>query len=1162
MSFVHLHVHTEYSLLDGACRIRDLPKIVKELGQTACAITDHGVMYGAVDFYRACKAEGVKPIIGCEVYVTAEGRRLTDKVHEFDAESRHLVLLCENEEGYRNLSYMVSMAWTKGFYIKPRIDLELLREHSGGLVALSACLAGEIPRRLRNGEYENAKRYALELAEIFGPDHFYLELQDHGIRDQAVVNQGILRMHRETGLPMVCTNDAHYLRKEDAEAHDVLLCIQTGKTLDDENRMRYEPRNFYLRSEAEMAERFSDYEGALENTVKIAELCGMDFTFGKYHLPEFQLPPGYDSFSYLKELCDQGYRARYGEDEAHREQLQYEQDMIEKMGFTDYFLIVSDFVRYARSAGIPVGPGRGSAAGSMVSYCLYITDIDPVKYGLYFERFLNPERVSMPDIDMDFGDTRRGEVIEYVRRKYGEDHVAQIVTFGTMAARGVVRDVGRVMNLPYAEVDQIAKQIPNSPGAHITLADALRLTKSLSDLYNRDETVKRLIDTAQMLEGMPRNASTHAAGVVITKRPVYEYVPLAKNDDIVVCQYGMVTLEELGLLKMDFLALRNLTVLEDAVQLLKEQQPDFRLADIPEEDPETYEMLAAGKTSGVFQMESTGMTGVCVGLKPQNIEDITAIIALYRPGPMDSIPRFIACKQDPKLIKYRHPSLEPILSVTYGCIVYQEQVIKIFQDLAGYSLGQADMVRRAMSKKKAKDIEKEREAFLHGDLDRNISGCVANGIPEATAEAIYQEIYDFANYAFNKAHAVSYAVVAYQTAYFKCHYTREYMAALLTSVLDNSDKVAGYINECRDCGIALLPPDINRSLDRFTVEEGGIRFGLVAIKNIGRGFIQAVMEERSENGPFASLPEFCRRMAGSDMNKRALENLIRAGAFDGTGARRSQLIRVYEKVLDAASARQRQNLEGQLDFFGMSAGMSSGRTEEVHLPDIPEFTAQERMTMEKETTGLYLSGHPMDAYRDLVRRMRVPPIGKVLEDFAQESGPTRFADGQYITLAGVVTSSKTKTTKNNSLMAYVVVEDESGSIEMLCFSRTLDICGPYLRENQAVVVKGKLSVRDEKAAQLMCDSAYPLETAAGGLPPPAPQSGKLVKGETLYLKFPSLDHPAVRHMKLVFTMFPGDTQVKMVMADTRKVYGTQALLHQALIQEAKETLGGENVVVK
>ena len=1164
MSFVHLHVHTEYSLLDGACRIRDLPKIVKEMGQTACAVTDHGVMYGAVDFYRACKAEGIKPIIGCEVYVTAEGRRLTDQVHEFDSESRHLVLLCENEEGYRNLSYMVSLAWTEGFYIKPRIDLELLREHSRGLVALSACLAGEIPRRLRNGEYENARRYALELSEIFGPDHFYLELQDHGIRDQAVVDRGILKIHQETGLPMVCTNDAHYLRKEDAEAHDVLLCIQTGKTLDDENRMRYEPRNFYLRSEAEMAELFSDYEGALENTAKVAELCNMDFTFGKYHLPEFQLPPGYDSFSYLKELCDQGYRDRYGEDDAHREQLQYEQDMIEKMGFTDYFLIVSDFVRYARSAGIPVGPGRGSAAGSMVSYCLYITDIDPVKYGLYFERFLNPERVSMPDIDMDFGDTRRGEVIEYVRRKYGEDHVAQIVTFGTMAARGVVRDVGRVMNLPYAEVDQIAKQIPNPPGAHITLADALRLTKSLSDLYEKNKTVKRLIDTAKMLEGMPRNASTHAAGVVITKRPVYEYVPLAKNDDIVVCQYGMVTLEELGLLKMDFLALRNLTVLEDAVQLLKEHQPDFRLSDIPEGDAETYEMLAAGKTSGVFQMESTGMTGVCVGLKPQSVEDITAIIALYRPGPMDSIPQFLECAHNPQKVKYDHPLLEPILSNTYGCIVYQEQVIKIFQELAGYTLGQADMVRRAMSKKKVKDLEKEREAFLHGDAKRGIAGCSARGIPEKTAQLIYDKIYDFAEYAFNKAHAVSYAVVAYQTAYFKCHYTREYMAALLTSVLDNSDKVAGYINECRDIGIALLPPDIDRSLDRFTVEEGGIRFGLVAIKNIGRGFIQAVMKEREEAGLFRSLTDFCRRMAGSEMNKRAVENLIRAGAFDSTGARRSQLMQVYEKVLDAATARQRQNLEGQLDFFGMSAGRASHAAEDVHLPDIPEFSAQERMTMEKETTGLYLSGHPMDAYRDIVRRLRVPSIGKVLEDFAQENGPTRFADGQYLTLAGVVTSSKTKTTKNNSLMAYVVVEDETGSIEMLCFSRTLDLCGPYLRENQAVVVKGKLSVRDEKAPQLMCDSAYPLDTAEAGAPaqPPAAKADKLVKGETLYLKFPSLDHPAVRHMKLVFTMFPGDTQVKMVMADTRKVYGTRALLHRVLVQEAKETLGEENVVVK
>ncbi len=1161
MSFVHLHVHTEFSLLDGACRIKDLPQVVKDMGQTACAITDHGVMYGAIDFYRACKAAGVKPIIGCEVYVTPQGRSRFDKVHEFDAESRHLVLLCENEEGYRNLSYLVSAGWTEGFYIKPRIDQGLLRQHSGGLIALSACLAGEIPRRLRNGEYASAKNYALEMAELFGPERFYLELQDHGIPEQRQVNQGILRIHQETGIPMVCTNDAHYLRKEDAEAHDVLLCIQTGKTIDDENRMRYEPRNFYLRSEEEMRALFDGFEGALDNTVKVAELCNLEFTFGKYHLPEFQLPPGYDSFTYLKKLCDEGYRERYGDDDSHRQQLTYEQNMIEKMGFTDYFLIVSDFVRYAKGAGIPVGPGRGSAAGSMVSYCLHITDIDPVKYSLYFERFLNPERVSMPDIDMDFGDTRRGEVVDYVRRKYGDDRVAQIVTFGTMAARGVIRDVGRVMNMPYAEVDQIAKQVPGA--LHITLEDALRLSKPLRELYDTDERVKKLIDTAKALEGMPRHASTHAAGVVITRRPVYEYVPLAKNDDAVVCQYVMTTLEELGLLKMDFLGLRNLTVLDDAVKMVQERQPDFRLEDIPEDDAETFAMLSAGKTSGVFQVESAGMTGVCVGLKPRSIEDITAIIALYRPGPMDSIPRFIACSQDPSKIKYLHPSLEPILSVTYGCIVYQEQVIQIFQQLAGYSLGQADMVRRAMSKKKAKDIEREREAFLHGDRSRNITGCVAGGIPEATAQAIYQDIYDFANYAFNKAHAVSYAVVAYQTAWFKCHHTREYMAALLTSVLDNSDKVAGYINECRECGIALLPPDINRSADRFTVEEGGIRFGLVAIKNIGRGFILSVMEERKK-APFRSLQDFCERMGGGDINKRAVENLIRSGAFDSTGARRSQLIQVYESIMDAVADSLRQNLEGQLDFFSMAMGQQDAApVKEIPLPDIPEFTPQELMTMEKATTGLYLSGHPMDQYRQEVKALRAPTMASILEDFAQEGGPTRFADDQRITLCGVVTASKTKTTKNNSLMAYVTVEDDTASMELLCFARVLDACGAYLKENQAVVVKGRLSVRDEKAPQVMADSVYPLSTVKGGTPPPpAPKGEKLLEGQTLYLKFPSIDSPAVRHMKLVFNMFPGTTPVRMVMADTRKVYAASVLLHRALVEEARETLGADNVVVK
>ena len=1159
MAFAHLHVHTEYSLLDGACRIRDLPKLVKEMGQTACAITDHGAMYGAIDFYRACKAEGIHPVIGCEVYVARRTR--FDKQHEFDAESRHMVLLCKNETGYRNLSYMVSQAYIEGFYIKPRIDLDLLREHSEGLIGLSACLAGEIPRRIINGDYEGAKAYALELRSILGEDNFYLELQDHGIADQTTVNRALLRMHNETGIPLVCTNDAHYLRKEDAESHDVLLCIQTGKTVDDENRMRYEPRNFYLRSTEEMEALFSGYPDAVENTQRIADRCQLEFTFGKYHLPEFKLPPGYDSPTYLRKLCGEGFVRCYGDEKPeYRKQLEYELAMIEKMGFTDYFLIVSDFVNYARKAGIPVGPGRGSAAGSMVAYCLHITDIDPMQYQLYFERFLNPERVSMPDIDMDFGDTRRGEVVDYVRRKYGDDHVAQIVTFGTMAARGAIRDVGRALNMTYAEVDAVAKLVPSGPGAlHITLDDSLRLSKQLSDLYEADERVKRLIDMAKALEGMPRHASTHAAGVVITRLPVYEYVPLARNDESIVCQYNMITLEELGLLKMDFLGLRNLTVLDDAVKMVHRHTPDFDLEKIPMDDPEVFRMLTEGRTSGVFQMESTGMTGVCLGLKPQSIEDITAIIALYRPGPMESIPRFIACKHDPKLVTYKHPSLKPILSGTYGCIVYQEQVIKIFQELAGYSLGQADMVRRAMSKKKAKDVEREREAFLHGDAARNIKGCVANGIPEKTAQAIYDEIYDFANYAFNKAHAVSYAVVAYQTAYFKCHYTREYMAALLTSVLDNSDKVAEYIAECRECGIALLPPDVNRSYDGFTVEEGGIRFGLVAIKNIGRGFIQALVRERDKSGPFASFQDFCERMFDcGDMNKRAVENLIRAGAFDTMGAYRSQLIQVYEKVLDAIANSRKVNVEGQLDMFGTGGGGNT-QAASIHLPDLPEYTATERMFMEKETTGLYLSGHPMNDYRGAARAAGAVSIHDILEDFSAEGGPTRYADGQNVTIAGIVTSNRTRTTKNNTLMAYVVVEDEVSSMELLCFSRTIEQCGSYMAVNTPVVVKGRLSVRDEKPPQIMCDTIYPLDTKAV---PAAPEPPKEKKACTIFLRFPSMDSAAFRHIRLVMTMFEGETPVKIRLADTGKLLAGKCLNHPALLAECRQWLGEENVVVR
>ena len=1163
MSFAHLHVHTEYSLLDGACRIRDLPKLVKSMGQTACAITDHGVMYGAVDFYRACKAEGVKPIIGCEVYVAPRTR--FDKQHEFDSEARHLVLLCENEEGYRNLSYLVSMAHVEGFYIKPRIDLDLLREHSKGLIALSACLAGEIPRRLRNGDYNGAKEYALTLSEIFGPEHFYLELQDHGIRDQAIVNKGILRLHEETGLPLVVTNDAHYLRKEDAYAHDVLLCIQTGKTVDDENRMRYEPQRFYLRSTEEMAALFPDYPEAIENTGKIAERCNLEFTFGKYHLPEFKVPEGYTSLTYFKKLCADGFAQRYGEGtDKQRAQLEYEQNMIERMGFVDYFLIVSDFVRYAKSVGIPVGPGRGSAAGSIVSYCLSITDIEPMKYGLFFERFLNPERVSMPDIDMDFGDMRRGEVVEYVRRKYGDDHVAQIVTFGTMAARGVIRDVGRALNMSYADCDVIAKLIPAGP--HVTLDDALRISRELREKYEGDEQVKKLIDTARALEGMPRHASTHAAGVVITHRPVYEYVPLATNDGNPVTQYTMTTLEELGLLKMDFLGLRNLTVLEDAAKLVRRREPDFSIDTIPMDDPAVFDMLAAGKTSGVFQLESAGITGVCAALRPKSLEDITAVIALYRPGPMDSIPKFLECSQHPEKIRYKHPKLEPILGVTYGCMVYQEQVQQVFRELAGYSLGQADVIRRAMSKKKHAVIDAERVAFIHGDPVRNIPGCVANGVPEDVAGSIYDEIVDFANYAFNKAHAVSYAFVTYRTAYMKCHHPREYMAALLTSVLDNSTKVAEYIAECRDMGIKLLPPDVNESDADFTVSGENIRFGLVAIKGIGWGFIEELKAERESGGPFRTLDEFCRRMVPRDLNRRAVESLIKAGAFDSLGFKRRALLAASGPIIDSVTADSRKNIAGQLDLFGMGGDDSESESvRTIPLPDVPEFTRQELMTMERETTGLYLTGHPMDDYRDRARDVGAVAIGAILNDFA-EGNPQRFRDGQEVLIAGVVASYKTRTTRNNTLMSYIQLEDDTGSMELLAFQRALDSGGSYVQDAAPLLVRGKISLRDEKEPQVMVDSIRPLSdldvpgrTAVSPAPPAAKPDGK---PRTLYVRIPSADHPLCRRVKLLLTMFPGNERIVLYMEDTKKRLGAPCLIHPAFVAELEEQCGKENVIVK
>lgn len=1151
MSFVHLHVHTEFSLLDGACRIKGLAKRVRELGQNAVAVTDHGVMYGAIDFYRACKAEGIKPIIGCEVYVAARTR--FDRIHELDADSRHLVLLCRNETGYRNLSYMVSKSFTEGFYIKPRIDLELLREHSEGLIALSACLAGEIPKRLLNGDYKNAKKHALEMRDIFGTDGYYLELQEHNLPEDAQVTAGIIRLHQETGIPLVATNDAHYLTREDAQLQDVLMCIQMGKTVEDPDRMKFETEEFYIKSTEEMQALFPQWPEAIENTARIAEACNLDFVFGEHHLPEFKLPEGEtDSDSYFEKLCWSGFELRYpqGGDEL-KERLRFEMNMIRKMGFVDYFLIVSDFIGYAKSNQIPVGPGRGSAAGSMVSYCLKITDVDPLKYNLYFERFLNPERVTMPDIDIDFCIRRRQEVIDYVTRKYGADHVAQIVTFGTLKARAAVRDVARAMSFPYAEADAIAKQVPFA--INMTLENALKLSKPLKEQYDSDERVKTLIDTAMALEGMPRNSSTHAAGVVITRKPVYEYVPLATNDDLPVTQYTMTTLEELGLLKMDFLGLRNLTILDDAVAMVRQKDPGFSLSDIPDDDPHVFQMLSEGRTSGVFQMESAGMTGVCVGLKPQNIEDITAIIALYRPGPMDSIPRFIECKQHPERISYKHPMLEPILSVTYGCIVYQEQVIQIFQQLGGYSLGQADMVRRAISKKKKDQIEKERRSFIYGDPIRGIDGCMARGVPEAIGQAIYDEIFDFANYAFNKAHAVCYAIVAYQTAWFKCHYTKEYMAALLTSVLDSQDKVAEYIGECKDNGIQLLPPDINESGATFTVAGENIRFGLAALKGVGRGFTDAVFAEREKAGPFTDFSDFCSRMYDQTLNSRVLESLIKCGAFDKMGYNRSQLLDAAPALIDSIAQNRRKNLEGQFDLFG---GGDTPSAPVLRLNTaLPEFSRRELMAMEKDMTGLYLSGHPMDEYREAAKACGAVTINSILSDFAREEGAQTFHDEQKVVIAGVVSAAKTKTTKNNTLMAYVTIEDDTASIELLVFSRALNECSPYLKEGMPVSVTGKISVRDEKSPQIICDRLRPLAE------PLEKESREKKQEKKLYILVPS-EGTLLEKVKIVFSMFPGEEQAVIVLADTRKRLGTRCQIHDALVDDLRERLGPENVVIK
>ena len=1156
MSFVHLHVHTEYSLLDGACRIDRMMERVKELGQDAIAITDHGVMYGCIDFYKAAKAAGIKPIIGCEVYMAR--RRMSDRIHGVDNDPYHLVLLCKDRRGYENLCYMVSEAFLHGFYGKPRIDLDLLREHHEGLIALSACLAGAIPQYLMEESYDSAKEYALKMAQIMGEGNFYLELQDHGIPEQRAVNQGIHRIARETGLPLVVTNDAHYLRREDAKMQDVLLCIQTGKTVDDENRMKFPSDDFYLKSEEDLRTLFPGCEEAFANTVQIAEKCNLDFVFHEYHLPSFPVPAGYTNEEYFRKLCYEGFQERYPEaPEEYKQRLEYEIGVISRMGYVNYYLIVWDFIHYAKQSGIPVGPGRGSGAASIVAYCMHITEVDPMKYALIFERFLNPERVSMPDFDTDFCQERRGEVIDYVCRKYGSDHVAQIATFGTMAARGAIRDVGRALNFSYAETDVVAKQVPSTP--HITLREAIESSPKLKEMYTQDPRIHTLVDTAMSLEGMPRNTSTHAAGVVITADPVYTYVPLSTNDDTVVTQYTMTTIEELGLLKMDFLGLRNLTVIRDAEQQIQGWKPNFSIDKIPDNDPETFAMLAEGKTQGVFQLESAGMTGVCVSMRASSIEDITAIVALYRPGPMESIPTFIANKLDARKVTYKTPLLEPILKVTYGCIVYQEQVIEIFRTLGGYTMGQADNIRRAISKKKMKVIEAERKTFVYGDPQQNIDGCIARGVPEAVGQSIYDEIVAFANYAFNKAHAVCYAVVSYQTAYLKCHYPRQYMAALMTSVLDSAEKISGYIAECKEIGIETLPPDINHSDDHFIVEGNSIRFGLGAVKNVGHGLIRTMVAKRNEGGPFKTLEDFLERMGDGELNKRAVENFIKCGAMDCFGYHRSELLSVYEKMMNAVSDTRKKNLEGQLGLFSMLSGREAAAN--IVIPHMDELPRAELMAMEKETTGIYISGHPMDDYRQLLKNTSVVPIS------ALSGEECRFQDEQIVSIAGIVQTIKMKMTRNNTMMAYVTIEDDTASIELIVFSNALNEHGGYLRENAPVVVVGKLSLREDKEPQIIVNRVRPMSDFTDPYVKPflnelIPQKPEPEESSTLYLRLSAEGCGEYRKVRAIVNMFPGNSLVVIFFADTRKRLAGRCLLRNSMIEELKNVLGEANVVLK
>ena len=1164
MAFTHLHVHTEYSLLDGACRINKIASSAKEKGMTSLAITDHGVMFGVIDFYRACKNEGIKPVIGCEVYVAPCSR--FDKTSSFE-KYYHMVLLCENITGYNNLIKLVSKGFTEGFYSKPRIDDELLEQHHEGLICLSACLAGEIPQKLLDNDYNGAKKKAEYYRDLFGKENFFIELQDHGIEEQQRIIPSLVRIANEIGVDIVATNDSHYINKEDSKTHNILLCIQTNRTINDNDRMEFQTSEFYLKTEDEMKALFAKYPQAIENTKKIADRCNVEFEFGVRKLPRFDVPNNEDHLQYFRRNCYNGLYKYYGNnpDKALVDRLEYEIETISRMGFVDYYLIVNDFVQYAKSNGIPVGPGRGSGAGSLCAYCIGITAIDPIKYNLLFERFLNPERVSMPDFDIDFCKERRGEVIDYVVRKYGEDHVAQIISFGTMAARGAIRDVGRALAIPYATVDVIAKLVPME--LNITIEKALKISGELRKRYEEDEQTKTLLDIAMSIEGMPRHSTMHAAGVVITDKPVSDYVPLSKNDDNVVTQFPMTTLEELGLLKMDFLGLRNLTVIDDAEKLIKHNHPEYKSEDVREDDKKVFAMISKGSTEGVFQFESQGMKSVLTQLKPDSVEDLIAVLSLYRPGPMDSIPTYIDCRHNPSHIRYKHPLLKDILDVTYGCIVYQEQVMQIFRTLAGYSLGRADIVRRAMSKKKHSVMEKERNIFINGLVENGeiiVDGCVRRGVDEKTANAIYDEMESFASYAFNKSHAAAYASISYKTAWLKCYYPKEYMAALLSSVLDNQNKMAVYIGECQRLGINVLPPNVNESNHGFTVSGNNIRYGLLAIKNLGRQFIDEIISERRYK-PYESFYDFCKRLYGKNMNSRAVESLIKCGAFDGLGANRRQLLAISKTVLDDIDYEAKHNMAGQFSMFDMGEGESFESTK-PQLPDLKEFSKEELLFMENEIAGMYLSGHPMDEYTVFSETMKADRTGDIISN---SSG--LYFDGKKVSLVCIVTRVKTQLTKTNKMMAFANVEDRYGSLEAVIFPNVYDRFAINLNDGNAVIIRGTLNFKENEEPKIICDT---IEKARSNdecknsefLLKKKEPTRQIKKPTALYIKIDDLNTEKYYKAKRVLDIFDGQTPVIFYLENTkRQVKAPVSMwvsLNDVMIKELKYQLGENNVVAK